>query len=241
MRYEFESFKPNCRHIGRRFWSAQAPSCLQVPGLAERCPSVMRGDSLFVRPSSSKPGSKEWEGHVMEVQKDQVGFNVDNSEHQQFFFGGFLLIQGFRLSFQTRSHSVRLILHICFGKSGRFDRFCTFGKSFQPDSTDTFGLWGFWATSNFSKFQKGAFEDSGHLKYNTAVHAAFSSSNRFQENKCDPRTSLQGFNFGASGTWSSTAVAIFVGTCGAETFTGLQKSCRFRITFTILVFTCSLL
>ncbi|MEW5302889.1 MAG: hypothetical protein WDW36_005629 [Sanguina aurantia] len=53
-----------CKNLGKLLW-------LEVPGLAGSRPSVMQGDSLFVRPSSSLPGSREWEGRVYEVQKEQ--------------------------------------------------------------------------------------------------------------------------------------------------------------------------
>ncbi|MEW5312364.1 MAG: hypothetical protein WDW38_004005 [Sanguina aurantia] len=54
---------------------------LEVPGLAENRPSVLRGDALYVRVASSKPGSKEWEGRVDDVQKEKVGLRFDANFH----------------------------------------------------------------------------------------------------------------------------------------------------------------
>lgn len=47
-----------------------APS--QVPGLAENRPSVLRGDSLFVKPSDGSSRGREWEGVVHEVRQEEV-------------------------------------------------------------------------------------------------------------------------------------------------------------------------
>lgn len=49
----------------------------QIPGLAESRPSVLRGDSLYVRPSGSKPGSREWQGRVEIIHKEEVGWALD--------------------------------------------------------------------------------------------------------------------------------------------------------------------
>ncbi|KAF5831162.1 P-loop containing nucleoside triphosphate hydrolase protein [Dunaliella salina] len=42
---------------------------LQVPGLAENRPSVMKGDALYVTPPG---GGKEWQGYVHRVERDEV-------------------------------------------------------------------------------------------------------------------------------------------------------------------------
>ncbi|KAG2483250.1 hypothetical protein HYH03_017848 [Edaphochlamys debaryana] len=56
---------------GRRF-------ALQVPGLAENRPSVLKGDRILVRPSDGSSGGREWEGFVHEVKREKVvlGFNA---------------------------------------------------------------------------------------------------------------------------------------------------------------------
>jgi hypothetical protein len=58
--------------------SACLPACLcsylalQVPGLAEARPSVLRGDALYVSLAGAVAGSREWEGVVHIVQKEEV-------------------------------------------------------------------------------------------------------------------------------------------------------------------------
>ncbi|KXZ53363.1 hypothetical protein GPECTOR_7g1259 [Gonium pectorale] len=44
---------------------------LQVPGLAEKRPSVLKGDRLYVRPAGADSG-REWEGVVHVVEREQV-------------------------------------------------------------------------------------------------------------------------------------------------------------------------
>lgn len=43
----------------------------QVPGLAEARPSVMRGDALYVVPSTD-PEGREWQGYVHMVRQEEV-------------------------------------------------------------------------------------------------------------------------------------------------------------------------
>ena len=50
-----------------------SPTSLQVPGLAENRPSVLKGDALFVRPSDGSSGNKEYQGFVHRVEMEQVG------------------------------------------------------------------------------------------------------------------------------------------------------------------------
>ncbi|KAG2433768.1 hypothetical protein HXX76_008129 [Chlamydomonas incerta] len=45
---------------------------LQVPGLAENRPSVLKGDSIYVKPSDGSSGGREWEGVVHVVEKEEV-------------------------------------------------------------------------------------------------------------------------------------------------------------------------
>lgn len=50
------------------------PVCLlhmQVPGLAEARPSVMRGDALYVS-LHSDPTGREWQGYVHMVRQEEV-------------------------------------------------------------------------------------------------------------------------------------------------------------------------
>ncbi|MEW5312365.1 MAG: hypothetical protein WDW38_004006 [Sanguina aurantia] len=89
-----------CKNLGKLLWLEVSPHKgpfldeartalhLQVPGLAGSRPSVMQGDSLFVRPSSSLPGSREWEGRVYEVQKEQVGLRFAPAFHSGVHMNG---------------------------------------------------------------------------------------------------------------------------------------------------------
>lgn len=45
---------------------------LEVPGLAEARPSVMRGDALYVTPADGSSNGKEWEGFVHMVRQEEV-------------------------------------------------------------------------------------------------------------------------------------------------------------------------
>ncbi|GFR52025.1 hypothetical protein Agub_g14449, partial [Astrephomene gubernaculifera] len=45
---------------------------LQVPGLAENRPSVLKGDRLLLTPTGAGSGGKTWEGYVHRVEKEQV-------------------------------------------------------------------------------------------------------------------------------------------------------------------------
>ncbi|PNH11314.1 putative helicase [Tetrabaena socialis] len=64
---------------------------LQVPGLAENRPSVLKGDRLYVRPSDGSYGSREWEGIVHVVEREQVLLGFDRG-----FVGGGIWMQGRR-------------------------------------------------------------------------------------------------------------------------------------------------
>jgi hypothetical protein len=46
---------------------------MQVPGLAENRPSVLRGDCLFVTRSDGSTAGTQWEGYVHHVDRDEVG------------------------------------------------------------------------------------------------------------------------------------------------------------------------
>jgi hypothetical protein len=45
---------------------------LQVPGLAEARPSVLRGDALYVSRADGTDGGKEWQGVVHIVRREEV-------------------------------------------------------------------------------------------------------------------------------------------------------------------------
>lgn len=45
---------------------------LEVPGLAEARPSVLRGDLLYVARADGALGNKEWQGYVHMVERDKV-------------------------------------------------------------------------------------------------------------------------------------------------------------------------
>jgi helicase MOV-10 len=51
---------------------------LQVPGLAEKRPSVLKGDALYVVPEGQEGGKREWQGYVHRVERDQVGSGLLN-------------------------------------------------------------------------------------------------------------------------------------------------------------------
>jgi hypothetical protein len=60
------------------------PGCLQVPGLAENRPCVLRGDKLFAH----VPGSnKEYEGRVQNVEREVVILAFHNDFHQAHISG----------------------------------------------------------------------------------------------------------------------------------------------------------
>lgn len=48
------------------------PLTLQVPGLAEARPSVLRGDALYVSRADGADGDKEWQGVVHIVRQEEV-------------------------------------------------------------------------------------------------------------------------------------------------------------------------
>jgi hypothetical protein len=48
------------------------PHPLQVPGLAEARPSVLRGDALYVSRADGSGGSREWQGVVHIVRQEEV-------------------------------------------------------------------------------------------------------------------------------------------------------------------------
>ncbi len=53
--------------------AAEPFTCVvQVPGLAEARPSVMVGDALFVRPSGTAEGSREFKGYVHRIHLETV-------------------------------------------------------------------------------------------------------------------------------------------------------------------------
>jgi helicase MOV-10 len=53
-------------------YSCAIAGILQVPGLAEARPSVLRGDALYVSHAGGSGGGKEWQGIVHNVNRDQV-------------------------------------------------------------------------------------------------------------------------------------------------------------------------
>lgn len=66
-----------CQRLRCHQCSAGVCSCavactLQVPGLAEARPSVLRGDALYVSHADGSGGGKEWQGIVHNVGRDAV-------------------------------------------------------------------------------------------------------------------------------------------------------------------------
>ena len=45
---------------------------MQIPGLAENRPSVLKGDHLFARPSGDAANSKTYKGYVHQVEMEEV-------------------------------------------------------------------------------------------------------------------------------------------------------------------------
>jgi helicase MOV-10 len=61
---------------GRRYLA------LQVPGLAENRPSVLKGDALYVRPHESPDSDTEFQGFVHEVRREEVLLRFNAGFHQ---------------------------------------------------------------------------------------------------------------------------------------------------------------
>ncbi|MEW5319860.1 MAG: hypothetical protein WDW38_010981 [Sanguina aurantia] len=77
---------------------------LKVPGLAESRPSVMKGDRLFVRPASSLPGSREFEGYVHHVEELEVSLQFDAR-----FYVSHLPQKAYHVRFNTPRTNFRLM------------------------------------------------------------------------------------------------------------------------------------
>jgi sarcosine oxidase delta subunit len=59
--------------------NGKALLALEVPGLAEARPSVMRGDALYVRPAGAAAGSREYQGYVFMVRKEEVSCHSERT------------------------------------------------------------------------------------------------------------------------------------------------------------------
>ncbi|GAX84128.1 hypothetical protein CEUSTIGMA_g11551.t1 [Chlamydomonas eustigma] len=60
---------------------------LEVAGLAEGRPSVLKGDAIFVRPATSLEGSKECKGYVHAVQKETIDLKFSPRFHGSWIQG----------------------------------------------------------------------------------------------------------------------------------------------------------
>ncbi|XP_064604898.1 putative helicase MOV-10 [Liolophura sinensis] len=77
---------------------------LEVPGLAENRPSVLKGDWLYVRiQNGGKLGTKEYKGYVHEVQQNKVALGFHQSLLQQYVAN-----MKFRVRFTVNRISLRL-------------------------------------------------------------------------------------------------------------------------------------
>eukprot|EP00775_Hariotina_reticulata_P012972 gene12972-13101_t len=61
---------------------------LQIPGLAEARPSVLRGDALYVSIAGYGSAGKEWQGFVHAVQKEEVLLRFNARFHNSIFLPG---------------------------------------------------------------------------------------------------------------------------------------------------------
>ncbi|KAI0826354.1 P-loop containing nucleoside triphosphate hydrolase protein [Irpex lacteus] len=80
--YDIENTPLNRNAHGSLYYRSQPdpPLSLGVPGLAEKRPSVIVGDSILVQPTSFDPDAGQWfKGFVHVVHRDEVGMNLDAS------------------------------------------------------------------------------------------------------------------------------------------------------------------
>lgn len=61
---------------------------LQVPGLAENRPSVLKGDALFAKPADGSSGGTEFKGYVHVVRREEVLLRFAASFHDRVWIAG---------------------------------------------------------------------------------------------------------------------------------------------------------
>ena len=68
---------------------------LHVPGLAEKRPSVLKGDRLLAKKldMDGKPGKDRYEGWVHEVKQNDVEIQFDKNFHNEYIRGMRIYIQ----------------------------------------------------------------------------------------------------------------------------------------------------
>ncbi len=77
--------------------------CLQVDGLAEKRPSILKGDKLDAKPIG--PSSKFWyEGRVERVESEEVSLRFDNGLHDSYING-----QNVEIRFKLNRRPLRLL------------------------------------------------------------------------------------------------------------------------------------